>query len=789
MLSVYVPEKTGIFQIAANEFVSYYTRMTGNKVRIVTKPAAKGDMIVFGSDAVNAYTHSKIVDKTIPQFSIVAGSDEYQIVSAEENGRTLLFFAGGRPRALLYAVYHFFEQAGCRYFWDGDIIPENKTIPLTGWNRKESPRFHYRGLRYFAHRSLKRFQAEHWDMEEWQKELDWCLKKRFNLFMLRIGMDDVFQKAFPDVVKYPENWKVPESIDRSYDDRNLFWSLEYRGELRKKILEYARERDMLHPEDLGTMTHWYSRTPYDYLNHFKPDFMPQATSGYSQQTGLVWDIRQDKNLDAYWKLTETHIKEYGSPDLFHTIGLAERRCYADKAANHQMKLYTYRRLIHKLREKYPNAPLLIGTWDFGMYWSHEEVQEFIRELDPAKSIIFDYTSENHRETNVFTQWGLVGKFPWIFGLFHAYEPQSDIRGHYDVTERRLKIAREDDMCKGMVLWPECAHTDTLMLEYLGANTWNPCDSNLKIAEFLDKFTSDRYITQKAEMKAIWNKFLPIIKMRGFAGAPSDYAAMRCEYAFQLFYLGEVSENIKIGTTDLAYLSSFERYLNTFKAEFESMPGLLRDLAKVKLADDFLKRDVIDIARSCAGRLLHSAFYKLNVLFNRWYRKDPAVTTEHIQSLLACIKRLYECLSDILEAHEDYSMYQSLLDLQRKHECNPDFEYTLKGNGENNYCRSYVYEMVKPVYLNEFKITAKSILRHLAAKDRSKYSVSEKDCSQARKVVDSFYATPLADMAPDNRKALKKLPSVLRALADECDAFNRDEIRQDAINELKKFVKI
>ena len=35
---------------------------------------------------------------------------------------------------------------------------------------------------------------------------------------------------------------------------------------------------------------------------------------------------------------------------------------------------------------------------------------------------------------------------------------------------------------------------------------------------------------------------------------------------------------------------------------------------------------------------------------------------------------------------------------------------------------------------------------------------------------------------------EKLPSVLRALADECDAFNRDEIRQDAINELKKFVK-
>ena len=110
MISIYVPEKTGIFKIAADEFASYYTRMTGDKVKIVTKPAAKGDMVVFGSDAVNAYTHSKIVDKTISQFSIMTDSDEYQIVSAEENGRNLLFIAGGRARAMLYAVYHFFEK-------------------------------------------------------------------------------------------------------------------------------------------------------------------------------------------------------------------------------------------------------------------------------------------------------------------------------------------------------------------------------------------------------------------------------------------------------------------------------------------------------------------------------------------------------------------------------------------------------------------------------------------------------------------------------------------------------
>lgn len=146
--------------------------------------------------------------------------------------------------------------------------------------------------------------------------------------MLRIGLDDLFQKAFPEFVNYP-GYEIPESEARSYDDRNLFWSLKYRGELRKKILAYARERDLLHPEDVGTMTHWYSRTPYDFLNRVKPEFMPQATEGYNQKTGLVWDIRDDRNLDNYFKLTETHIREYGAPELFHTTGLASARCYAD----------------------------------------------------------------------------------------------------------------------------------------------------------------------------------------------------------------------------------------------------------------------------------------------------------------------------------------------------------------------------------------------------------------------------------------------------------------------------
>ena len=39
-------------------------------------------------------------------------------------------------------------------------------VVVGGMDVVETPRFRYRGLRYFAHRGLHRFQAEHWDLDD-----------------------------------------------------------------------------------------------------------------------------------------------------------------------------------------------------------------------------------------------------------------------------------------------------------------------------------------------------------------------------------------------------------------------------------------------------------------------------------------------------------------------------------------------------------------------------------------------------------------------------------------------
>ena len=208
-----------VYDIAAGIFQELYGKITGYTPEIVTEPA-DCDMAVIGSDAVNNFVAGLLFDKKFNGFGFRYGTDDYNIKSLELDGHNLLMLAGGRGRSTIYAVYDFFErQAGCRYFWDGDIIPTADSVDITALDIFESPRFEYRGLRYFAHRSLHRFQAEHWSLEDWQKEIDWMLKKRLNMFMLRIGHDDMYQRAFPDIVDYPDyDKKLPEA-GGGYDDR------------------------------------------------------------------------------------------------------------------------------------------------------------------------------------------------------------------------------------------------------------------------------------------------------------------------------------------------------------------------------------------------------------------------------------------------------------------------------------------------------------------------------------------------------------------------------------------
>ena len=774
MIKLLIPRGRESFKAASDVFLDLYEQITSERPETVFEDDGASDTVCLGSDAENVLAHRLVIEKKMPDFSIRYGSDDYQLLSVEDNSRTVLFLAGGNVRSTFYAVYDFFERvAGCRYFWDGDIIPKSESISIKGLDVVESPRFEYRGLRYFAHRSLMRFQAEHWDFEDWKKEFDWVMKKRLNLAMLRIGIDDLFQKAFPEDVPYPAyDKRLPEAKDRSFDDRTLFWPLEYRAEIRRRVLAYGRSLGLFQPEDCGTMTHWYSRTPYAFLEKYKPSFVPQSNNNYNEETGLVWDIRSDENMERYLKLTEAHVKYYGDGSMFHTIGLAERRCYNDRAANHAMKLYAYRRINSALRARYPHAPLLIASWDFISTWTHDEVKALVSELDPANTIILDYTSDIYSDLNNFRNWGLVGRFPWIFGIFHAFEASNEIRGMYDKIADRFPVAVQDPMCKGVVFWPENSHQDTLMLEYFPAIAWNP--ELYHIEEFIPCFCRRRYPLERVEaMERIWLDALPLIKLCTW-GAYAPDGPQREVYPDPYFLISKKFGTWYYGEIDPKRLEYFWNVCESSLPHIEAAQSILERLSAFdfETLEAFTKRDIIDIARTIFSRVMNYAMAKGGLIVDSWRNNSKQWlydgktfggqdVVDHFENM----KAFGVCLSDLLEASKEFSLFFSLEELKKRHTTNPDFEHTLKGNAENNYCRSFIYELARYCYEPGFEIYVKFAKQRVAADDRSSWTgLTDMFEDSTHPVIDAFYAKPLAEMAPDTENAFKRLPETLRKMA-------------------------
>ena len=167
------------FALPAAEFAKYHREITGRD------PAP--DAVTFAID---------------PKVS-VSGCDAYTIRSVEVTNlqptradssklkAQSCLITGSNMRSVWYGLYDLLERrGGCRWFWDGDKVPKRDALDLAGLDVREEARFEYRAIRYFAHRGLARFQAEHWGPADWEREIDWLLKCRLNCFMPRIGMDD-----------------------------------------------------------------------------------------------------------------------------------------------------------------------------------------------------------------------------------------------------------------------------------------------------------------------------------------------------------------------------------------------------------------------------------------------------------------------------------------------------------------------------------------------------------------------------------------------------------------------
>ena len=667
--------------------------------------------------------------------AVRVSTDDFCITA--ENGR--ISFAAGNLRGLFYAVYEYFERyCGCRYFWDGDVIPKRDVLPTENIRFVKRFRYIYRGLRYFAHRSLYRFQAEHWGFEDWQKEIDFLLKKHFSFFMLRTGQDDLFQKTYPDVVPYPpEDGISPDAQERSYNDRTELISLKHKGELRKKILDYAFARGLMHPEDMGPMTHWYSPTPRAFLEHFKPEFLTQSSDNYHGDSMQVWDCRKDEYIERYMELTRSHIRHYGKGELFHVIGLAER-VYGDPEENFALKRQVMRKFIRQLRTEYPHAPLLIAGWDFMFRWKAPEVRKFVQELDAENTVILDYTIDSDSRMNNFKNWDLPYKFPWIFGIFQAYEPHCDLFIDFDRIEEMYQPVKDDPKCKGMVIWSENSHSNPLLLEYLAKKSG---DEEFSLAGFC----RDRYGKWADVMQELWE-----LTRNAFACNAWVYGTERmyqgiCSNHFNLLkHFANIKDKDQAGL----YCECAHKYPKL------EIPDSFFEKAAAAVSEEMselVMRDLADLVRSALMCRITREMCRISMQITGRHpeKTDPSL-----------LEKLIRLMGNLLETLPEFSMCATLEKMQKQGKLNSHAEQTLKGNAENSYCRSYMFELYRGIYEPEIRCVRK----HLDQLAAGEYPDKDYLLEQFKVIQDAFYDTPLSAYRSGTVKSpaefLRALPGLL-----------------------------
>jgi|GEM_PF-519957 len=159
-------------QFAARELAAYLKKISG---------ATFGIHPMKGAEKVSGATATKASIGRIMLLTDTRMDEEAYRIKRRSSG--VLELAGGSERAVLFAVYDFLEQLGCRWiapafsFYKGasEFIPSTAQLSFKGADRYRSPRFKYRKL--CIEEGLTH------TIENLQELIDWMPKLGFNTFM------------------------------------------------------------------------------------------------------------------------------------------------------------------------------------------------------------------------------------------------------------------------------------------------------------------------------------------------------------------------------------------------------------------------------------------------------------------------------------------------------------------------------------------------------------------------------------------------------------------------------
>jgi hypothetical protein len=172
-------------KLAANELARYLSRLYPEESFPVVQ-SAKGRSILVGTLKSHPGLRQHLGDNTPvkPESFVVTHAGGVAVV------------AGADPRGTLYGVYALLEKLGCGFYLSYDALPSPRQgrVSFAGWEMSDAPVVAERVVLNW-HNFLS--SASTWELEDWQRYIDQCVKMRFNTLMIHAyGNNPIFTFRF-----------------------------------------------------------------------------------------------------------------------------------------------------------------------------------------------------------------------------------------------------------------------------------------------------------------------------------------------------------------------------------------------------------------------------------------------------------------------------------------------------------------------------------------------------------------------------------------------------------------
>lgn len=186
-INIVVPKNAGqIEMLAALELQTYLSKIyPGFKISSGQTAEETGQTITIGT----------VQDLDIPQAlkDSVPNHQEGYIVTS--TGPHSLLITSEGELGVLYGVYHFLENLGCRFLLDTDYVPELEGLPdFSNWNLRNEPLI---SDRYANPWEVYLEGCSSWDLEKWELYITQVQKMGYNsILMHAYGNDPMFSFSF-----------------------------------------------------------------------------------------------------------------------------------------------------------------------------------------------------------------------------------------------------------------------------------------------------------------------------------------------------------------------------------------------------------------------------------------------------------------------------------------------------------------------------------------------------------------------------------------------------------------